>query len=342
MLSTIQTGGIALAILAVVVVSLGAFLAKSFEVSPYFPRWVAVWFVISSFICMWDALYILNRENPAVDSRNNIIWAPYKDYVKVDYLYRDDSDFVWSQSILNLFEISLNLISLYLLSSKKFKQAAAVALVVSAMTSSKTILYHVMEISCHGCNSKQNDWATFLTLYILPNGVWIWVPMYVCIVLGSALSAEDNEAVQEGDDSVRGTCVICNEAVLTSHPRGKDHAGRWYHLNCFEDQQHNLQEEPQPEEENEEEVVEEEVLKKQKKKTRAKSKSRTKKSSSKKSSKKSKPTATKSNKTSESNKASGKYIRTTTLVANLRDPDADQDISMALRPRSRRSTRLNQ
>ena len=89
-------------------------------------------------------------------------------------------------------EIFLNLYALRLLSSQKFKAASVTALVASAMTSSKTILYHVMEISCDGCNTKQNDWATFLTLYVLPNGVWIWVPMYACYVLGNSL-CEDNK-----------------------------------------------------------------------------------------------------------------------------------------------------
>jgi uncharacterized membrane protein YfcA len=98
------------------------------------------------------------------------------------------NDFVWSQSVLNLVEIAINLYALSLLSRSKFKQAAVTALVVCAMTSSKTILYHVMEVSCGFCNTKHNSWSTFIALYLFPNGVWIWVPILACIHLGKALA----------------------------------------------------------------------------------------------------------------------------------------------------------
>ena len=62
--------------------------------------------------------------------------------------------------------------------------------------------------------------------------------------------------------------------------------------------------------------VEKEVVAKKKKSSRSKSKGR-----------------------GSSKKKSNKYVRTTTLVANLRDPEVDKDISTTLRPRSRRSTR---
>ena len=147
------------------VVALVANIVRSgFPATKYFPKWVAIWLVISSMICTCDASFVFNRVT-SLDSFNTPIWSPYKDYVQVDKLYASlDNDFVWSQSVLNVLEICLNLFALHLLTRGKDKKAAALALAVSAMTSSKTILYHVMEYSCGGCNTKQNDWPTLLTL----------------------------------------------------------------------------------------------------------------------------------------------------------------------------------
>ena len=356
-MSTLQTGSIALVGIVMIAGILGNFVRRAFDSpSMYFPQWIAVWLAISTLICTWDASFVLNRET-SIDSFNNPIWMPYQDYVKVDQLYgKVNNDFVFSQSILNIVEICINILALYLLSKKEFKQASVTALVACAMTSSKTVLYHVMEYSAcseshgiEGCNTNQNDSAKFWIMYILPNGVWIWVPMYACICLGKALSSgiaetsvdldsdsddeeEDSEEDSEEDleedlEEIRGTCIGCGEHVLLSQERGVDHSGHWYHQQCFEDFMNNQHLDDDDEEEEEEE--EEEIVK-PKKKSRAKSKKRA-------VPKKKAPKKKAAKKTAKSNK----YVRTTTLVANLRDPEVDKDISTTLRPRSRRRSTRN-
>ena len=70
----------------------------------------------------------------------------------MDKLYGQlDSDFVWSQSVLNCVEVAINLLALSLLSARRFREASVTALVVCAMTCSKTVLYHTMELSCGLC-----------------------------------------------------------------------------------------------------------------------------------------------------------------------------------------------
>eukprot|EP00939_MAST-03C_sp_MAST-3C-sp1_P000889 g889.t1 len=156
--------------------------------SPFFPKWLAIWLLISSCICTWDFAFVLYRPL----SFEHPLWSPYKDYVKVDKLYANiQDDFVFCQSIMNFVEVCLNVASLCLLLKKRYKAAAVTALVVCTMTCSKTILYHLMELSCNGCNTDQNDWGTFIMLYVLPNGVWIWVPLYACVTLGSQFASEE-------------------------------------------------------------------------------------------------------------------------------------------------------
>lgn len=215
--STLATGSIALLMLLGLSLSFGKRFADSMvSTSPstvsIFPNWLAGWLAISSAICVWDAMFVLNREGKWINSFEHVVWSPYKDYVKVDRLYgKIEDDFVFCQSLMNLAEVALNVVALILVSKKCHRQAAVVALVVCTMTCSKTILYHLMEWSCGGCNTvrplrvvaiapdptherstfsqEQNDWTTFLTLYALPNGMWIWVPLYACVTLGARLAS---------------------------------------------------------------------------------------------------------------------------------------------------------
>lgn len=174
--------------LVVVVLCFGATVVKGLPHSPYFPRWISIWLAISSLICVWDAAFVLTRPW----SFDQVLWAPYKDYVQVDKLYASmESDFVWSQSVMNLVEVTLNCICLGLLQARQGKTAAVVALVVNSLTCAKTILYFVMEISCGFCNTKHNNPGTFCMLYILPNGVWIWVPLHAAVRLGALLGADE-------------------------------------------------------------------------------------------------------------------------------------------------------
>lgn len=180
-------GSLYLMLLVVVVGALAYHLVRSLPTSQLFPKWVSTWLVISSIICVWDASFVLLR--PA--SFDMVLWAPYADYIQVDKLYGNVEDsFVWSQSILNLLEVALNLYTLSLVRTRQFRAASVMAVVVSTMTSSKTVLYHVMEYACGFCNSAHNDAATLVLLYFLPNGVWIWVPAFVVFHLGGKLSSD--------------------------------------------------------------------------------------------------------------------------------------------------------
>ena len=178
-------GTLQLAILIVAMLSAGYFLCKSFPRTDVFPLRVAQWLVISSMICVWDASFVLLRPW----SFDHPLWSPYRDYVQVDKLYGDlESDFVWSQSILNVAEICVNALALFMLRSGQPRKGAVTALFVCACTASKTLLYHVMEVSCGLCNVGHNDAKTLVMLYLIPNGIWIAVPILCAFALGKNLA----------------------------------------------------------------------------------------------------------------------------------------------------------
>ena len=101
-------------------------------------------------------------------------------------MYGDlDDDFVVSQSIMNLLEVSMNIFALQRLFAGQVKEAMIMALIVSTMTCSKTILYFLMEVVSGFKNTHHNDNFTLFLLYVFPNGVWIFVPGAVVFVLSS-------------------------------------------------------------------------------------------------------------------------------------------------------------
>jgi len=166
------------------------YLLKRYQLIPKgagaFPQWVVYWLVITSIVCLYDASYVLLR---LFGSAEHPVWAPYKMYVKVDKLYENlEDDFVVCQSYMNLVEVALNIFALGLLRSGDSKAASVIALMVNTMTGSKTVLYHLMEIQSGFKNTGHNSWATFAGQYLLPNGVWVVVPLYAAWVIGKILA----------------------------------------------------------------------------------------------------------------------------------------------------------
>ena len=167
----------------------GVFITRV-PASATFPKWIAVWLLLSSLICTWDAAFVLLRPW----SFDQLAWHPYKEYVQVDHLYGNLQDtFVYSQSLLNIVEVVINLCSLFLLFSRHYRPASVLAMTVCVMTGAKTVLYLTMEVVSGLEATGHNDAVTFAVLYILPNGVWILVPFLCWLSLFKILSVAPGE-----------------------------------------------------------------------------------------------------------------------------------------------------
>lgn len=87
--------------------------------SEFCPLIVKIWLTISSLVCIWDATFILLRPDTLPGGRLHKYWKPYALYIEVDKLYGETSDnFVYFCSILNLFEVFINFVSLGLMYAK--------------------------------------------------------------------------------------------------------------------------------------------------------------------------------------------------------------------------------
>ena len=68
-------------------------------------------------------------------------------------------------------------------------QSVLLAFMVSTMTFSKTVLFVVISSGLCGCHSHVSleDWKKTVYLYILPNGIWIVVPLLCMVATGKIM-----------------------------------------------------------------------------------------------------------------------------------------------------------
>ncbi|XP_062513611.1 uncharacterized protein LOC134189387 [Corticium candelabrum] len=143
------------------------------------PDWVALWLVATSLICAYDATFVLLRPRTLEGGDLSFIFPGHVYYTTIDIKYGDMEDqFVIAQSILNLFEIILNVITLVMHCRSDWR-APVVAFLVQAFTFWKTVLYMIQYTPlCNGSHLVEHlDWLKYTALFLGTNGWWIVIPL---------------------------------------------------------------------------------------------------------------------------------------------------------------------
>ncbi|KAI7888175.1 uncharacterized protein EV154DRAFT_518536 [Mucor mucedo] len=155
------------------------------------PTWIKSWFFISSLVVTWDFCYCLLRPWSMEGGSLNFIWKPYNLYAKIDHFYGvqafvSQDGFTGAQATMNIVETFLNFFYLYLLGREDVSvgQANLVGFSSALMTCSKTVLYWLVEPFSGYQHIGHNSIRDLLTLWIIPNGLWIVVPGAIIYTLG--------------------------------------------------------------------------------------------------------------------------------------------------------------
>jgi hypothetical protein len=138
-----------------------------------------IWLALSSLVILWDVTFVLARPD-------FVLWAPYDDYVKVDLGYAHPTGFVNAQAIMSLMEIAVVVVGLAL---RRRPVGALLVCIASVLTAAKTLLIFLVEIVTHGQGVGHNPTGKLVLMYVLPNSVWIVVPLVVAYVTGRRLLA---------------------------------------------------------------------------------------------------------------------------------------------------------
>ena len=149
------------------------------------PRWVVVWLVVTACIQTYDAMYELLGPLSHAGGRLAGLWPGHVFYSKFDHRYAGFDAFGSAQSWANLLEVVVIVCALVL--RRRFA-GLVLALLVSTATFWKTVLYFLVEISSGlemtRQSLEQGNLGGFLMVAVLPNLVWIVVPLVVVIALG--------------------------------------------------------------------------------------------------------------------------------------------------------------
>ena len=143
-----------------------------------------IWLAISTLLILWDVTFVLARPD-------FVLWAPYDQYVKIDLGYAHPDGFVRAQAVMSLLEIAVLLVGIAL---RRRPVGVLVVCVVSALTAAKTLLIFLVEIVTVGKGVGHNATGDLVLQYVLPNTVWIVVPLVVTYVTGRALLAAYRES----------------------------------------------------------------------------------------------------------------------------------------------------
>ncbi|KAL0565840.1 hypothetical protein V5O48_016177 [Marasmius crinis-equi] len=176
--------------------------AYTFDNSKMAPKtytWVSLWFLITFPVIFWDVTYCFMRPRSFEGGDLHWYWSPYKLYQNIDLVYgveayKRGDGFANAQSLLNVVENLLNGLYLYTAHVTAWPPATLIGFTSASLTLAKTILYWAQEYYCNYCAVGHNDLKTLITLWVIPNGLWIVVPSLVVYRLGSDLVAQLNYA----------------------------------------------------------------------------------------------------------------------------------------------------
>lgn len=150
------------------------------------PRWVVAWLVVTALIQTYDACYVLLGSLSHEGGRLAGLWPGHVFYSRFDHRYAGFDAFGSAQSWANLLEV-LVILWVLIVARRRFS-GVVLALVVSVATLWKTVIYFLVEISSGLEMTRQSldqgDLGGFLAVAVLPNLVWIVVPLAVVLTLG--------------------------------------------------------------------------------------------------------------------------------------------------------------
>lgn len=165
------------------------------------PQWITLWLVVSSFVVLYDASYVLLRPASMRGGPLFSFYSPYDLYIKFDTLYGNLTDsFVVIQSWLNLAEISIILFAVYLSkSSDKRIKAAIIMIVASAFVFWKTVIYVFYS---HDFTTEEVRQLTIqaLLVFIIPTLFWLVCPVLTIVTLSKRLARLAEERVESKED----------------------------------------------------------------------------------------------------------------------------------------------
>ncbi|KAL0945404.1 hypothetical protein HGRIS_000896 [Hohenbuehelia grisea] len=136
--------------------------------------WISAWFILTAPIMIMDAFYCLLRPRSMTGGDLHWMFPIYELYQEIDHVYgvkayENGEGFASAAAILNLLEISANLLYLFTTHILPHPAAPLIGYSGALMTLSKTILYVAQEYFCDWCAIGHNDFGVAMVFWFVPN-----------------------------------------------------------------------------------------------------------------------------------------------------------------------------
>jgi len=152
------------------------------------PRWIIIWLCLSTLELLDFSLFVLFRPDSMPGGGLDFLWRHYVPYLSVDLSFGDvDNPFVYGQAVMTLFEVAIAAAAVTINYRGRLELAALLAFATSALTGAKTALIFVVELASGLGNVGHNDATTLFLLFVLPNAVWIVLPLLTAVTTGRIL-----------------------------------------------------------------------------------------------------------------------------------------------------------
>ncbi|KAI8798654.1 hypothetical protein BgiMline_022881 [Biomphalaria glabrata] len=185
--------------------------------------WILAWFYLTAIVCTWDASFIMLRPYSLPGGSLAFLWYLYKYYVPVDQRYGDIKDgYVFAQSLLNYVEVLINIVTI-IMHYKASRYTTITAFTVTVMTFWKTVLYFLMfsEFCAGDTYRKGNTALEELLLVVIPNGIWIVVPLAIMFSLWTKLIPEIHDSFAQNGCHGNKQAVGPSESVREAQKKIK-------------------------------------------------------------------------------------------------------------------------
>jgi len=153
------------------------------------PRWVILWLIISTVIVLWDAAFVLCRPASFPGGDLGFLWSfAYETYLAVDRSYADVANHtIAAFAVMSILEACVVCVAVIADRKGRGYLAHLLVMLVTSLTGAKTMLFFLVD-GMHGWPAVgHNELLPLLAFWVIPNGIWIVVPLTIATLTGRKL-----------------------------------------------------------------------------------------------------------------------------------------------------------
>jgi hypothetical protein len=151
-----------------------------------------VWFSVQLLVLSFDASFVLMRPHTFVDGALGALYPVFQQYAKIDTVYSDLTNPIgWAMSTLVVIEnifLAYAVLVVYMgqdikkdrvVTEQYMQKSDYLTLIGICAQFNKTLFYLIIDAYGGFAHVKHNSMMDLVTMFIIPNGIWVIVPLII-------------------------------------------------------------------------------------------------------------------------------------------------------------------